>query len=233
MKKNFGFTLIELLIVVAIIAILAAIAVPNFLEAQVRSKVSRAKADMRTIATGLEAYRVDNNRYPDVPSSALPLPPIKLGINYSRRTLTLLSTPISYLTGGLLTDPFAVGSTATNFYGYASAEASSSDTALGAPSIVAATTPTGLPAATVLANVPLFLTHSWVLQSVGPDKINFALASAVDPALGASQNFGLAYNALTSDADLNSFPASSFFYDPTNGTTSTGDVVRTGKISKP
>jgi prepilin-type N-terminal cleavage/methylation domain-containing protein len=47
-----AFTLIELLIVVAIIAILAAIAVPNFLEAQVRSKVSRAKADMRSIATG-------------------------------------------------------------------------------------------------------------------------------------------------------------------------------------
>jgi len=58
-----GFTLIELLIVVAIIAILAAIAVPNFLEAQVRAKVSRAKTDMRTIATGLEAYFVDNNTY--------------------------------------------------------------------------------------------------------------------------------------------------------------------------
>ena len=58
-----AFTLIELLIVVPIIAILAAIAVPNFLEAQVRSKVSRAKSDMRTIKTALEAYRVDNNSY--------------------------------------------------------------------------------------------------------------------------------------------------------------------------
>ena len=45
-----AFTLIELLIVVAIIAILAAIAVPNFLEAQVRAKISRAKADMRSLA---------------------------------------------------------------------------------------------------------------------------------------------------------------------------------------
>lgn len=60
-----GFTLIELLIVVAIITILAAIAVPNFLEAQIRSKVARVKADMRTVATALESYHVDNNRYPE------------------------------------------------------------------------------------------------------------------------------------------------------------------------
>ena len=63
MQKVKGFTLIELLIVVAIIAILAAIAVPNFLEAQTRAKVSRAKADMRSVATALEAYYVDNNKY--------------------------------------------------------------------------------------------------------------------------------------------------------------------------
>ena len=62
MKK--GFTLIELLIVVAIIAILAAIAVPNFLEAQTRAKVSRVQSDMRTIATALETYHIDSNRYP-------------------------------------------------------------------------------------------------------------------------------------------------------------------------
>ena len=59
-----GFTLIELLIVVAIIAILAAIAVPNFLEAQVRSKVSRQKTNMRTVATALESYMVEYNAYP-------------------------------------------------------------------------------------------------------------------------------------------------------------------------
>jgi len=63
MPAQKAFTLIELLIVVAIIAILAAIAVPNFLEAQVRAKVSRAKADMRSVKTGLESYFVDNNRY--------------------------------------------------------------------------------------------------------------------------------------------------------------------------
>ena len=62
--RNRGFTLIELLIVVAIIAILAAIAVPNFLEAQVRAKVSRVKADQRSIATAIESYVVDYNRSP-------------------------------------------------------------------------------------------------------------------------------------------------------------------------
>lgn len=63
-RRQHGFTLIELLIVVAIIAILAVIAVPNFLDAQVRSKTSRAKADMRSITTAIESYRTDYGGYP-------------------------------------------------------------------------------------------------------------------------------------------------------------------------
>ena len=70
MKK--GFTLIELLIVVAIIAILAAIAVPNFLEAQTRSKVARTKADMRSIGVALDAYHVDFSAYPPTSFQKLP-----------------------------------------------------------------------------------------------------------------------------------------------------------------
>src|SRR6187401_1687051 len=76
-RKIHAFTLIELLIVVAIIAILAAIAVPNFLEAQVRAKVSRVRNDQRSLATGIETYFVDNNTYPvSARGTAAPASPI-------------------------------------------------------------------------------------------------------------------------------------------------------------
>ncbi len=59
-----AFTLIELLIVVAIIGILAAIAIPNFQNAQLRAKLSRCAGDLRTLSTALDMYRLDNKDYP-------------------------------------------------------------------------------------------------------------------------------------------------------------------------
>lgn len=92
-----AFTLIELLVVVAVIAILAAIAVPNFLEAQVRSKVSRAKSDMRTLTLGIESYRIDTNKYP---------PDFQFGVVPFIDRLSAMTTPISYVSS-LPRDPFA------------------------------------------------------------------------------------------------------------------------------
>jgi len=64
LKKQKGFTLIELLIVVAIIGIIAAIAIPNLLNAIDRGKQKRSMADMRSIGTSVESYSVDVNFYP-------------------------------------------------------------------------------------------------------------------------------------------------------------------------
>lgn len=64
MDQKKGFTLIELLIVVAIIGILAAIAVPNFLNAQTRAKVARCVSDLKSIGKSMEMYFLDYNDYP-------------------------------------------------------------------------------------------------------------------------------------------------------------------------
>ena len=93
-RKYKGFTLIELLIVVLIIAVLAAIAVPNFLEFNVRAKVSRVKSDQRTIAVAIESYAVDNGVYPFSDFS------------YTlQERLCKITTPIAYLST-LPADPF-------------------------------------------------------------------------------------------------------------------------------
>lgn len=107
-----GFTLIELLIVVAIIAILAAIAVPNFLEAQVRAKHAKVTSDMRSLATAIEAYRLDNNHYPyffmyrwDYPPEQQP-PQSEYGtLEENIGELSVITTPVAYITA-IPDDPF-------------------------------------------------------------------------------------------------------------------------------
>ena len=84
--RESAFTLIELLIVVAIIGILAAIAVPNFLNAQTRARISRIEADIKNTATALESYRIDRNFYPIDATNRNPI------------GLYMLTTPVAYMT---------------------------------------------------------------------------------------------------------------------------------------
>jgi len=107
-QKPDAFTLIELLIVVAIIGILAAIAIPNFLQAQTRAKVARAQSEMRTLGLDLEIYHTDNTVYVPDPTWWFGLCPTEMpcgpGVT-EKFPLRLLTTPIDY-TKTLPTDPF-------------------------------------------------------------------------------------------------------------------------------
>ena len=196
-----GFTLIELLIVVAIIAILAAIAVPNFLEAQVRSKVSRTKADMRSIATGMESYFVDYNCYP-------------LPIHGFVGQCFGLSTPVAYLTSVTFPDPFCVflegqypAEWATGTYGYNYYSKKWTDF-LGGGWYPPSDPATGQP----------WFQEGASIRSWGPDRTPCA-----------ADLWPFYYNHPT--APLPSWETSythwmDWLYDPTNGTKSQGDILR-------
>ncbi|NUP90635.1 MAG: prepilin-type N-terminal cleavage/methylation domain-containing protein [Candidatus Sumerlaeia bacterium] len=186
-----AFTLIELLIVVAIIAILAAIAVPNFLEAQTRAKVSRAKSDMRSLATAIEAYRVDANRYP--PGQWMP------SVTTIEARWRHVTTPIAYITS-VPVDPFGDMVNAS----------------LPSPPWEYRVFDLLVDNLTVAGQHNFFLDlqsfgHSteivWYTASQGPDL--FPGAAQPGSAPFSMSNLGLVY-------------------DPTNGTVSIGDVIRTG-----
>ncbi len=208
-KSRRAFTLIELLIVVAIIAILAAIAVPNFLEAQTRSKVSRVKSDLRTVATALESYYVDNNHYPPIPFTS--------GLPFIRVVPTRISTPIAYVTSANFGDPFTAANVgdfqillpdgtigtysgdlmdpegydplAGKRYYYSDNEAQRRS-----PGVVALFEPARQ------------IEGLWALASYGPNKARDFVQTS-----------------------LPGNPSVLMPYDPTNGTISDGDIVRTQK----
>ena len=209
-KPDSGFTLIELLIVVAIIAILAMIAVPNFLEAQTRSKVARVRTDMRTIVVALEAYFVDWNgycRHRDFDPSP-PNPPPEQQDPWWRG----LTTPVAYM-GPVPKDPFA------------------KITSLAAQSVTAAAacggyihyepwqnTWDGIMAddwGPWIGFVPEMRSRGlwYFLWCVGPDGDTDCGAVARGGRGGSQTDKGQAMAA---------------FYDPTNGTISSGDLLRFG-----
>ena len=97
-KKEKGFTLIELLIVIAIILILIAIALPNFLEAQIRARVTKAKGEIRTLETAMMSYFLDWKTYPAEHE--------RDETNRNQRGFSWLTSPVVYVTS-LLQDPFS------------------------------------------------------------------------------------------------------------------------------
>lgn len=201
-----GFTLIELLIVVAIIAILAAIAVPNFLEAQTRSKVSRVHADMRTYATAIEAYAVDNNMPPPgywSRNRGWGITPYTHWTLY-KAVFNPLTTPIAYMTTIPL-DPFATNIQRTNMQGDPSG-------GFNTPYwyqdyILVQKAPTS---GNIVQRLMLTLNmegYSWSLHSWGPYKQEIEVLNTLTGAAGPNH----------------------CSYDPTNGTISRGGIIRTNK----
>jgi prepilin-type N-terminal cleavage/methylation domain-containing protein len=215
-----AFTLIELLIVVAIIAILAAIAVPNFLEAQTRSKISRVKSDLRTLATALESYYVDYNSYtcrntegenPYLPNTD----PYPYWTGFR-----MLTTPVGYITS-LPRDPFGATRAALTAprgaaYGLGTGRASDRRATLRTD-----------------AADPRLPADCWMVESDGPDRWDDTnggiIASSRFPWPTLSAN-DLTANTGAITAANQPVPIPALFYDPTNGTLSNGEILRFGGI---
>jgi prepilin-type N-terminal cleavage/methylation domain-containing protein len=220
-KRRPAFTLIELLIVVAIIAILALIAVPNFLEAQVRAKVSRVRTDMRSLATALEAYFVDWNSYTFYDPAEYDdyyQPPVRAA------GWTQITTPVAYITS-IPNDPFGSSEYMADFPGRGSFLPPLYELGTGAVGVGRSGTRSspqdGMPS------------NTWEMNSSGPDKRD----NTNNPARSGGQYSWSDSSFPWVSYDFND-PAVivdglALLYDPTNGTISRGEIFRFGGMKPP
>jgi len=220
-KRGRGFTLIELLIVVAIIAILAMIAVPNFLEAQTRAKVSRVKNDLRSLATAEEAYFVDWNSYTKYDRGGDDFWPDGSPAIEGWKQLT---TPVAYITS-IPHDPFGLNRTQP-----AAARASAALYELGTGAVGIGP---GAPQASGTPDRPMIRpTDSWIMNSNGPDRLDQTGGTAQGNTYGWTE-WHYPWVNLNANAPLMVIEALGLVYDPTNGTVSRGDIFRCGGQKPP
>jgi len=221
--KTKGFTLIELLIVVAIIAILAAIAVPNFLEAQTRAKVSRAKADLRSLAVAEEAYCVDWNSFTKADQGGF-FGPEAAGTSrpYQLEGWKMLTTPVAYITS-ISRDPFGA-----HRWGIGGASPGMDLYQLG-------TGEAGVKASTVYKDgyderQMVCAANTYMMGSKGPDHLDQTVNKGlVDPpySINLSEQ-GYPWPGLRANDPAVVAEVLRLVYDPTNGTVSWGDILRFG-----
>jgi type II secretory pathway pseudopilin PulG len=205
--------LIELLIVVAIIAILAAIAVPNFLEAQTRAKVSRSKADMRSTATALEAYAVDWNHYPpNVKDAAERANVMTMPMGVMPFVPYVLTSPVAYMTGVPLDHfkPRIMDDHRHSFQYY---------NPLNLPAIEDRARLRAFADGAPASAFETYNAPAWFTISLGPD-LQFGVMAREVERRGTLP----IYELMTGGMMLG--PPQQ--YDPTNGTISQGDILRFG-----
>ena len=108
-QDNRGFTLIELLIVVVIIGILAAIAIPKFQTTKGKANAAALKSDLRNLATAEESYMFDNNSYSSVVSA--------LSFNQSPGVILTVTTATASGWGAIATHPASYPLTCALYFG--------------------------------------------------------------------------------------------------------------------